>query len=155
LLHEILSSPDEDLPRLVYADWLEEHGDADRAEFIRVQCALARLPAYDPDAAELEQRAQELLLAHQRRGAGPTGARAAQLGLPPRVPRTRGDHPARLPGQLATALYPGPGPGGRFCGGEGGRPASPGGLSGAGPADRAWLRRQQRPPLDRGGTGGA
>ncbi len=37
----ICESPADDLPRLVYADWLEEHGEADRAEFIRVQCALA------------------------------------------------------------------------------------------------------------------
>ena len=30
----------DDTPRLVYADWLEDDGDADRAEFIRVQCEL-------------------------------------------------------------------------------------------------------------------
>lgn len=34
-------APADDLPRLAYADWLEERGDADWAEFIRVQCALA------------------------------------------------------------------------------------------------------------------
>ncbi len=38
LLAGIRAAPDDDLPRLVYADWLEEHGDADRAEFIRLQC---------------------------------------------------------------------------------------------------------------------
>jgi uncharacterized protein (TIGR02996 family) len=42
LIAAILANPDEDTPRLMYADWLDEHGDAPRAEFIRVQCALAR-----------------------------------------------------------------------------------------------------------------
>jgi uncharacterized protein (TIGR02996 family) len=46
-LAAILADPDDDLPRLVYADWLEEHGD-DRAEFIRVQCELAPLSAEGP-----------------------------------------------------------------------------------------------------------
>jgi uncharacterized protein (TIGR02996 family) len=42
LLRAILDEPDEDVHRLVYADWLEENGDSARAEFIRAQCALAR-----------------------------------------------------------------------------------------------------------------
>jgi uncharacterized protein (TIGR02996 family) len=45
LLAAILANPDEDTPRLVYADWLQEHGEPDRAEFIRVQVELARLRA--------------------------------------------------------------------------------------------------------------
>lgn len=39
----IRAHPDDDTPRLVYADWLQEHDDEPRAEFIRVQCALAQL----------------------------------------------------------------------------------------------------------------
>jgi uncharacterized protein (TIGR02996 family) len=35
----IIAAPDDDLPRLVFADWLDEHGDSARAEFIRLQCA--------------------------------------------------------------------------------------------------------------------
>ena len=42
LLAAVLADPDADLPRLVYADWLEERGEAERAEFIRVQVELAR-----------------------------------------------------------------------------------------------------------------
>jgi uncharacterized protein (TIGR02996 family) len=42
-LQAILAEPENDTHRLVYADWLEEHGDAARAEFIRVQCELARM----------------------------------------------------------------------------------------------------------------
>lgn len=36
-LREIVTQPHEDTPRLVYADWLDENGEPDRAEFIRVQ----------------------------------------------------------------------------------------------------------------------
>jgi uncharacterized protein (TIGR02996 family) len=43
LLRAICADPDDDTPRLVAADWLEEHGDADRAAFIRIQVELARL----------------------------------------------------------------------------------------------------------------
>jgi uncharacterized protein (TIGR02996 family) len=50
-LNAILRQPDEDVVRLAYADWLEENGAPDRAEFIRVQCRLAALgqgPMYPP-----------------------------------------------------------------------------------------------------------
>ena len=36
LLRAILIDPDDDTARLVYADWLQENGDADHAEFIRL-----------------------------------------------------------------------------------------------------------------------
>jgi len=42
LLQAICASPQDDLPRLVYADWLDDHGEPDRAEFIRTQVELAR-----------------------------------------------------------------------------------------------------------------
>lgn len=48
LLQAILAEPADDLHRLFYADWLEEHGDPDdhaRAEFIRVQIELAQFRA--------------------------------------------------------------------------------------------------------------
>jgi uncharacterized protein (TIGR02996 family) len=35
LLAAIVAEPDDDTPRLVYADWLQEHGDEEQAEFIR------------------------------------------------------------------------------------------------------------------------
>ena len=40
----IVESPDDDGLRLIYADWLDDHGQADRSEFIRAQVELARLP---------------------------------------------------------------------------------------------------------------
>ncbi len=41
MLAAIRAAPAEDAPRLVYADWLEEHGDPGHAKLIRVQCAQA------------------------------------------------------------------------------------------------------------------
>ena len=41
LLRAICENPKEDDPRLRYADWLDENGFAERAEFIRVQVRLA------------------------------------------------------------------------------------------------------------------
>jgi uncharacterized protein (TIGR02996 family) len=41
LLRAILAAPEDDTPRLILADWLDEHSLAERAEFIRVQCELA------------------------------------------------------------------------------------------------------------------
>src|SRR5262249_20655511 len=38
----IVADPEEDTPRLVYADWLEENGDAGQAEFIREAIAHER-----------------------------------------------------------------------------------------------------------------
>jgi uncharacterized protein (TIGR02996 family) len=56
LLAAIRAAPDDDAPRLVYADWLDEHGQPERAEFIRVQIELAR-----NESAELRRREAELL----------------------------------------------------------------------------------------------
>ena len=45
-LAAVRAHPGDDTPRLVYADWLEgrgDGGDAERAEFIRVQCEIANL----------------------------------------------------------------------------------------------------------------
>ena len=36
-LRAIFDAPDDDTPRLVYADFLQENGEDDRAELIRVQ----------------------------------------------------------------------------------------------------------------------
>lgn len=42
LLKAIMKNPDDDTTRLIYADWLEENGQCERGEFIRVQVALSR-----------------------------------------------------------------------------------------------------------------
>jgi uncharacterized protein (TIGR02996 family) len=41
-IRAICEQPDEDTPRLAFADWLDEHDRPERAEFIRVQCERAR-----------------------------------------------------------------------------------------------------------------
>jgi uncharacterized protein (TIGR02996 family) len=73
-LRDIAENPDEDAPRLVYADWLDDHGQPDRAEFIRVQCLRATLPADDPRAGPLEGRAAELLRNNWEAWVGPLRA---------------------------------------------------------------------------------
>ncbi len=73
LLEAVLAAPDDDAPRLVYADWLAEQGDP-RGEFIAVQCARARLPAEDPAQRGLEEREWTLLSLHEeawRKGLAP------------------------------------------------------------------------------------
>jgi uncharacterized protein (TIGR02996 family) len=60
-LADIVEHPEDDAPRLVYADWLEDNGDPDRAEFIRVQVEGEPLPEGDPVKWERETRAAELL----------------------------------------------------------------------------------------------
>src|SRR5687767_9906673 len=64
-LRAIEDAPDDDAPRLVYADWLEEHGDEPRAELIRLQVEAARLPDSDPRRAELAGRADQIRNARQ------------------------------------------------------------------------------------------
>jgi uncharacterized protein (TIGR02996 family) len=56
LLRAVCAAPDDDLPRLVAADWLDEHGEAERAEFIRVQVERARA-----DRPDLKWREKGLL----------------------------------------------------------------------------------------------
>jgi len=76
LLAAILAEPDNDEPRLVYADWLDDHGDHARAAFIRLECALHGMltPAggapevwEQPRFRALRSRATELWSAHAER----------------------------------------------------------------------------------------
>jgi uncharacterized protein (TIGR02996 family) len=71
LLRAILEEPDDDGVRLVYADWLEEHGDVDRAEFIRVQLDLARGDPRPNVLRRLRERERVLLREHELRWTAP------------------------------------------------------------------------------------
>ena len=62
-LEAILEDPENDVPRLIFADWLEDRGDP-RAEFIRVQCELAALEEDDLQHERLSAREHELLRQH-------------------------------------------------------------------------------------------
>jgi len=64
-LRAIYDKPEDDAPRRSYADWLHEHGDADRAEFIRLQIKLAPLDLDDPRRPTLKDREVELMAAHR------------------------------------------------------------------------------------------
>jgi uncharacterized protein (TIGR02996 family) len=60
LLRAIVSHAEEDTPRLVYADWLQENGDAEQAAFIRDSIRLARGELRAEEAEPLGQRLKEL-----------------------------------------------------------------------------------------------
>jgi uncharacterized protein (TIGR02996 family) len=57
-LDALLANPGDDALRLVYADWLEEHGQHRRAEFVRLQCTLAT--ATEEEAATMEELGRSL-----------------------------------------------------------------------------------------------
>src|SRR5687767_10981812 len=76
LLAAVCAAPDDDLPRLVYADWCDENGQPERAEFIRTEIEMAKMmpdkdtapndrdqPRYKP----LRERANELWYANSER----------------------------------------------------------------------------------------
>lgn len=67
-LDAILARPGDDAPRLVYADYLDDAGtaaDAARADLIRIQLALARLPDDHPRRPALIEQQTDLLARHQ------------------------------------------------------------------------------------------
>jgi uncharacterized protein (TIGR02996 family) len=69
-LQDIKQNPDDDTPRLILADWLEEHDDP-RGEFLRVQCELARQSTRGRRQAELKARERELLSRFEREWLAP------------------------------------------------------------------------------------
>lgn len=71
LIAGIAADPDNDLRRLVFADWLEESGEAERAEFIRLQVEAARLPEGAEVRKAADDRAMQLFMAHGRRWFAP------------------------------------------------------------------------------------
>jgi uncharacterized protein (TIGR02996 family) len=73
LLRAIVARPDDDTPRLAYADWLDDSATADngyaaRAEYVRLQIRLAREGDRIPPAerASLEKRRWRLHDDHHR-----------------------------------------------------------------------------------------
>src|SRR4051794_32638868 len=66
-LQDIVEHPDDDAPRLIYADWLADHGDEDRAELIRLQCRRAEMIVVDADYRSILGRETRLLEQHADR----------------------------------------------------------------------------------------
>lgn len=92
LLASCRAVPADDTPRLVLADWLEEHADVSglsspadaraRAALLRVQVELAR-PSYDEErAARLRVEEQKLLVTHAADWLGPLPYRLYELVNP-------------------------------------------------------------------------
>src|SRR5262245_36768489 len=70
LLADARANPEDDGPRLVLADWLEEHGDP-RGEFVRLQVNLAKLEPDDPAAAPAQRCHDELQQRYEPAWLGP------------------------------------------------------------------------------------
>ena len=66
-LQAIINDPDDDVPRLIFADWLEEHENQERAEFIRLQVERVRDPSGDASRPTLIEGERQLLGRHQQR----------------------------------------------------------------------------------------
>jgi uncharacterized protein (TIGR02996 family) len=64
LFEAVLDAPGDDAPRLVFADWLDENGEPERAELIRLQIEAARTPFYEPRYDALNRRADALIAGH-------------------------------------------------------------------------------------------
>src|SRR5262245_7590624 len=69
-LSAIRDDPDDDAVRLIFADWLEDQGDTDRAELIRAQVEGATFGPDEPRPAALREREEELLALHRPTWAG-------------------------------------------------------------------------------------
>lgn len=81
LLAAVLAAPDDDAPRLVYADWLLEQGDP-RGEFIAVQCELASLGQDEAArATQLRAREAELLAQHKKDWVGHFPGSRTEYGI--------------------------------------------------------------------------
>jgi uncharacterized protein (TIGR02996 family) len=105
----IAANPHDDLPRLVFADWLEEHGDPERAEFIRTQIRWHH--ADGEERKQLDERAGEMFREHAHRWLG-LFLSALEPAFPPTVwaDVQHSDHPAEsifLP-HVPPAHYPFP-----------------------------------------------
>lgn len=67
LLAAVAEQPEDDAPRLVMADWLDDNGDPARAEFIRTQLEVRRLDFYSAHCAALRRRVEALHKQHWQR----------------------------------------------------------------------------------------
>ncbi len=56
-MKDIVANPDDDAPRLIYADWLDDQGHPEIAEMIRTACELAQTPRTAETAPKLERLA--------------------------------------------------------------------------------------------------
>jgi uncharacterized protein (TIGR02996 family) len=69
-LRDVKDRPDDDIPRLILADWLQDMGDP-RGEFVHLQVMRTRLAEDNPAAAEMKKRERQLLRKHAFDWLGP------------------------------------------------------------------------------------
>jgi uncharacterized protein (TIGR02996 family) len=79
LIAAIAAAPDDDLPRLVFADWLEENGDPAQAAFIRKQIEFVRHGGGEPRRS----RSEEVKAIAVREAAGWVAPLCEAFGQPP------------------------------------------------------------------------
>jgi uncharacterized protein (TIGR02996 family) len=70
LLRAVVAAADDDAPRLVFADWLDETGESEQAEFIRLDIRMEALAEDDPARRALGRRRAALIGRHQAAWAG-------------------------------------------------------------------------------------
>jgi uncharacterized protein (TIGR02996 family) len=61
LFRAVCANAGDDTPRLIYADWLEENGQQERAELIRLQCEASHQSPAFPSEIGRRNRASKLL----------------------------------------------------------------------------------------------
>jgi uncharacterized protein (TIGR02996 family) len=86
LLRAVLSAPDDDAARLVYADWLSERGDP-RGELIQTQCVLSD-PSTQTGHEALRERERELFATHGQRWLSAMGLDAKSVAIHAMVARS-------------------------------------------------------------------
>ncbi len=62
LIAAIIEHPEEDTPRLMFADWLKENNEADRGEFVRLQVLASQAEPHSLQARQYEESSQNLLV---------------------------------------------------------------------------------------------
>lgn len=95
LLAACRARPADDLPRLVLADWLDENGQPERAEFVRIQVEVSHPTADVARIRALKKREAELLAEHESEWVG--GYQAAAEAMRPPYRHDRGGHAGPLP----------------------------------------------------------
>jgi uncharacterized protein (TIGR02996 family) len=105
MIAAIRAAPDDDGPRLIYADWLVEQGDP-RGEFIQLDCRMASAERFTAERRETAVRRSALLEQHRAGWLEPLAAAGIQRALYHRgfVERISLRHPADL--KLARELAP-------------------------------------------------
>jgi uncharacterized protein (TIGR02996 family) len=79
LYRAICADPDDDTPRLAFADWCDEAGQPERAAFVRAQIEATHAEPFSPQARDAESRAYSLLVVHFNEWAGGLADRSPEV----------------------------------------------------------------------------